>query len=631
MGLAAAGMLLQATRADDAVSRHVPTADDAPLTAGSPFRDPTAPADLELLQKLRQILAERKPVAVDGRDFAGILKRSSFPRSAYGVALVVYEPGIRRFKSVGTRHSIAACLARTVNGAVQHPAFLNFHPKDAVRCRIQLDFITEPPQPVQNVAFLSLTSVGDRRFEAGVDGLMATLGEKRSYFLPGDAFVHSMMSLNPILRAIVSPFKNVGRNALQYYRFRTDSYISFNDRWIRLYRGYPVLGPLTRTALKRAAGAGLDYVVRHQKENGQFLYYYEARGDSYRDHEHPDRDPSKNPYYNELRHAGGAMLLLYDYKLSHNADLLPHVRKAIDWLLSTAVIYTTSEGKQGEYFYYNQKSKLGGSGIGLYLLSEYQQITGDKTYEPHAKRLADHLNAQVLPDGEFIYYNIYLNKPVTPEENRNYFSFYYPGEAIIGMAAYYKYVAKDPAEKAHIADKIGLAMRFLMIERPKRYAAHYTSLPSDSWLMMGINELWDAPELRNDIYREFVYQDADKMAKLMYKPEDALYPDYPGAFYYKYGDYPFADGARCEGLLAAYLLALKSGDEERAAKYGEALKLAAWATMHLCNTPESVYSVPNPGMTVGGIRFKHVRQWFRVDTIQHVAAFYFKFLPYIDG
>ena len=29
---------------------------------------------------------------------------------------------------------------------------------------------------------------------------------------------------------------------------------------------------------------------------------------------------------------------------------------------------------------------------------------------------------------------------------------------------------------------------------------------------------------------------------------------------------------------------------------------------------------------VGGIRFKLARQWFRVDTIQHVASFYLKFL-----
>jgi hypothetical protein len=71
---------------------------------------------------------------------------------------------------------------------------------------------------------------------------------------------------------------------------------------------------------------------------------------------------------------------------------------------------------------------------------------------------------------------------------------------------------------------------------------------------------------------------------------------------------------------------LRVGDEERIARYHEALRLLAWATLRLCNTRDSVYSVPNPERTIGGIRFKLTRQWFRVDTIQHVACFYLKFL-----
>jgi hypothetical protein len=37
--------------------------------------------------------------------------------------------------------------------------------------------------------------------------------------------------------------------------------------------------------------------------------------------------------------------------------------------------------------------------------------------------------------------------------------------------------------------------------------------------------------------------------------------------------------------------------------------------------------VPNPAKAIGGVRFKFTRQWFRVDTIQHVASFFMKFLP----
>ncbi|QNP57839.1 hypothetical protein [Paenacidovorax monticola] len=59
-----------------------------------------------------------------------------------------------------------------------------------------------------------------------------------------------------------------------------------------------------------------------------------------------------------------------------------------------------------------------------------------------------------------------------------------------------------------------------------------------------------------------------------------------------------------------------------------ALRLGAWATLHLVNTEAAVYSAPNPLRSLGGIRFKYTRQWFRIDTIQHVASFYARLLTH---
>ena len=129
---------------------------------------------------------------------------------------------------------------------------------------------------------------------------------------------------------------------------------------------------------------------------------------------------------------------------------------------------------------------------------------------------------------------------------------------------------------------------------------------------------------------QFVFDDADKMIAHMYTHEDAPYPDYVGSFYYQFGDHPYPDGSRCEGLVAAYELARKVGNEQVSKKVWEAMVLGAWSCMHLVNTPESTYSVPNPALTIGGIRLKLTRQWFRIDTIQHVAGFYAKMLPYWD-
>ena len=137
-------------------------------------------------------------------------------------------------------------------------------------------------------------------------------------------------------------------------------------------------------------------------------------------------------------------------------------------------------------------------------------------------------------------------------------------------------------------------MEFLLVDRPKTRAEHYTIVPSDSWLMMGIKELWDFEEMQNPLYADFVFSDAAKMIDQLYKVTDAPYPDYAGAFYYQYGDYPYADGARCEGLLGAYELAVKMGEREIARQIWRAVRLAAWALMHLVNTKEAVYFARNP-------------------------------------
>jgi hypothetical protein len=303
------------------------------------------------------------------------------------------------------------------------------------------------------------------------------------------------------------------------------------------------------------------------------------------------------------------------------------MRKALDYLETTAEYYTLN-GEQAAYIYSERKSKLGGAGIGLYLLAEYQLLTGDDTYRDFADALARHTLAQITDSGEFIYYNIYLDEVITTETNAKYFSFYYPGEALCGLAKYLHLLKSE--DRSTYFERMTLALNYLITIRPTERASEYTEVPSDSWLMMAIKELWDFEEMRDSLYAGFVFDDARKMVEQMYKVTDSPCPDYAGAFYYKFGDYPYADGARLEGLLGAYELALKMGEQEIARLLWRALKLGAWSVMHLVNTPDAVYCAKRPGVAVGGIRFKMTRQWFRIDTIQHVASFYAKMLPYWD-
>lgn len=581
---------------------------------------PTA-ADERLRHLLSSAIQTRvcDAAAID-RAFAG----SSFPQAFARLIVILYAPGQKRIlvsRSTSTRQvKVSDVVARVL----AHPRCAELA---ALAFRLQLDFVVEPPKPM-DLYGVGTTMAGPHHFEIGIDGLLFRGSDEALHlFPPGDGYVRSVMSMGQLRDYLTRIHGEAYLRAAEFKRFRSLSLVSSPDGWLSLYRGHPVVGALSREKLEHAVNLAIDHIQRTQEPDGKFLYYYDSALDSRRDHEHPKRDPAKNPYYNILRHGGGGLTCVFYEKLVRTGQTLGNMRRAIDYLVSQARLQTYGE-REGAYIYSEKKSKLGGAGIALYLLAQYQLVTGDDRYRLWADRLAWHLLHQITSSGEFIYYNIYLDRPITETENHQYFSFYYPGEAVCGLAKYLHLLNKE--EREPYLRPLHKALQYLIQVRPVARASEYTSVPSDGWLMMGIMELWDFEEMRQPLYADFVFSDAQKMIDQMYKVTDAPYPDYAGAFYYQFGDFPYADGARCEGLMGAYELAVKMGDKAKAAGFWQAIRLAAWAVMHLVNTEDSIYFAPNPHRALGGIRFKHTRQWFRIDTIQHVASFYAKMLPYWD-
>lgn len=111
----------------------------------------------------------------------------------------------------------------------------------------------------------------------------------------------------------------------------------------------------------------------------------------------------------------------------------------------------------------------------LYLIAEYQLLTQDDTYQDFASALAEHLLSQITESGEFMYYNIYLDRELGPEDNQEYFSFYYPGEALCGLAQFMKLLSALDRER--FFPLLHKALHFLLVERPQVRADHYNVLP----------------------------------------------------------------------------------------------------------------------------------------------------------
>lgn len=601
-----------------------------PVSDESRYRDPErwvpefrpGVAEATFLSHLMRIIAGAGAAKWDQEELNGLFADTVFPQRACRLALVLYAPGHKRILVSRDASSGPVLFSSVLKRLLAHPRYQSLAGEDF---RLQMDFVVEPPVPI-DLREVGSGKTGERHFEVGVDGLMfRALDGKVHLFLPGDAFVRSIMGMGQLREYLARVYGKEVLEQTEFIRFRSQSFLMCGDRWHCLYRGYPLVGALSKAKLVRGVELAIAHIQRNQTQDGKFLYYYDAARDSRWDHEHPTRHPVKNPFYNILRHGGGGLTCIFYERYSKRHDTRANIRLAIDYLIGQTR-YQEYDGREGAFIYSERKAKLGGSGIALYLAAEYQLLTGDADYRPWADKLAWHMLNQIMTSGEFFYYNIYLDKPVSEEENQHHFSFYYPGEAICGLAKYLHLI--EPAARAPFFAKLHRALDFLLEVRPRVRANEYKEVPSDSWLMMGIMELWDFPEMRRQAYADFVFSDAEKMINHLYKVTDAPYPDYAGAFYYRYGDYPYADGARCEGLLGAYELAVKMADQEKARLLWRAMRLAAWALLHLINTEEAIYFANNPTIAQGGIRFKYTRQWFRIDTIQHVASFFAKMLPY---
>ena len=294
------------------------------------------------------------------------LDQTSFPKQALRLILILYAPGHRRIvvsrafdnADVDFVDVFQRLLAHARRAALADAAF-----------SLQMDFVTQAPRRV-DLNQIGMEQAGERHFEIGVDGLLIrTVDGKLHIFAPGDAYVRSVMGMGQLRDYLYRAHGEDVVRTSTFERFRSDSYLTSQDGWRALYRGYPQVGSVTREKIARAVDLAIDHIKLTQKADGKFLYYYDAATNSYRDHEHPQRDPVKNPYYNILRHAGGGMTCLFHERCNRRDDTWRNITRAIDYLVAQARLQDYN-GQQGAYIYSEKKSKLGGSGIALYLLAQ---------------------------------------------------------------------------------------------------------------------------------------------------------------------------------------------------------------------------------------------------------------------
>jgi len=563
-------------------------------------------------------------------------------RKCAWVSITLFEGGIEQIRWITKRRTGLESINRAVERLRKYERFSEFHVADADMCRIMLEVITEE-HPL-DIGRLNVSRFDKNRFEPGITGFKLIYEGKTYLYMPTEAAVYGHMTIAQALNHISKKVgvakqtnkiskrvKILTKLPIEWSVIKSVAFISYGEDVLPLYRGYPVPVKVSRDKLFELTGRAARWLYDNMDEDGRFLYYYDGVRDSIIDHAHPKRTEEDN-YYNILRHSGGVLALLRAYELTGRDEYLVAADKAIGYLVKQTREHAY-QGRKAYYVFYNQKAKLGGTGVGLVAILRYRQITKDTKYDDYIFGMANHLLSRIDEDGEMIGYYIHpgfnngqpLISP-SPEQKRQLFSFYYPGEALLGLALFEREMPLSEEMRREVRDDAKRALDFLIFVRPVRYADMFEPLPSDGWLMQAIEEWSAEPEFQKSEYLDFVFNDANQMISHMYNDDNSPYYDYPGGFYYHYGDHVYVDSARAEGLIAAYYLAKRVGRERLAENLLDSCKLVARSLMYSYNSKESTYMHKFPDKSVGTFRFKLTRHWVRVDTAQHAICFFVRLL-----
>jgi small neutral amino acid transporter SnatA (MarC family) len=217
--------------------------------------------------------------------------------------------------------------------------------------------------------------------------------------------------------------------------------------------------------LRRSSQAAVDWFVRNQETDGDWLYLYDADDNSI---------PSE---YNEVRHAGVTMGL-YQAAAAGLPGALRSADRGTEWALDRLLRRDGWAALEGEGRVTTGATALLTAGLVI-----RRDATGDARYDDVLRELGRFLLAQTEPSGAVLAsYDAARGAPV-PDE----YSKYYTGEAYWALGRLHRAFPGEPWGRA--ADRIGA---YLATSRDDE-EGHWPPIP-DHWAAYGAAETVEFPE-----------------------------------------------------------------------------------------------------------------------------------------
>ncbi len=568
-------------------------------------------AEKILIQNIRASLSGKNEIILIPDELS-----FDFHKQFSRICISIFTRGEKVIRFNSRRNSLQQTIERIIQRIQQHYRFKNFNINNVHKTRILFEIITQ--EKSCNINKASYTS-NSNKFEPGINGIKAIYQGKSRYFFPTDAVVRHKRDIPAILQLFAQKFKLKAQNKkavttlmksapIEYKLLKSAAFVSYHDKIFPLLRGFPMpQHAFTKDSLYQSIVDAIDWLVDTIHDNGRFTYFYDGIRDSHAEIKHAN-DPD---YYNMLRHSGATISLCMAYEISHDKKYLRTARKAIDYSLSVMAVDPLN--KNACYPMCRNKSKLGGAGITLVAYVKYYALTQDESLLSVMQGLVTHILSRIQISGEFFSFYIHPlynnSQPILEMDDKakkEYFSFYYPGEALLGLALYYRYIKNIPSNfKQEIYTQSKLAINFLVEIRPKKYPELFTKVPNDAWLMQAIEEWVKVDGFAKQSYYDFLFSDGKAISDYMLASKDS----------------PSINiGARAEGIIAAYYTAQAIGEHEIADELISSINKSVKSLMKTQHTSESTYAHIYPEKSIGTFSFRMTEQWIRIDTIQHTAV-----------
>ena len=349
-----------------------------------------------LLHRIREAFVSGCDVLLDDLDLGEIIK---FDNRLTYVYITLFQEGLKPIRWGACRQTLTETINRDISQIKDNKSYSNFDIANPKVCRIMLEYITEQvPTTLEEIKSASFDS---KRFEPGITGIKLNYEGKTYIYTPSEAWSNSQMDLKLALNTILrkSSIKDITnkiseridilkKSKYECFLVKSRCFITYNDNILPLYRGN-ILWEYSLDNVRETALNGADWIVKYQKDNGQYLYYYDAKEDNYVDHEHPKR-AEDDLYYNDLRHCGGIITLIRAYQLTKDVKYLNSAKKGLDFITTITEEHQV-DGKPAAYVFYNKKAKLGGTGMILIAMMRYRIETGDKSYDEFIKKYTRHI------------------------------------------------------------------------------------------------------------------------------------------------------------------------------------------------------------------------------------------------